>query len=108
MRKSSVALFQGWLRSIQIRPLAEVDLEGIYFYSYEEFGSTRAIQYIQKLDSAFNRLAENPNLGKKADYIKSGILSFQVVSHVVFFKSTIDSIEIIRIIHKSMDYRRHL
>ena len=95
-------------RSIQIRPLAEADLEDIYSYSYEEFGSTRAIQYIQNLDSAFNRLAENPNLGKKADYIKSGLLSFQIVSHIVFFRSTHSGIVIIRILHKSMNYQRHL
>ena len=59
-------------RRIQIRPLAEIDLEDIYSYSYQEFGANRASQYIFDLDNAFNKLAKNPSLGTKCDFIKMG------------------------------------
>ena len=95
-------------RSVLIRPLAETDLEDIYSYSHQEFGDVRAVKYIQDLDDAFNKLAENPNLGGNADFIKKGLLNFQVVSHIVFFRVAESNISIIRVLHKSMDYQRHL
>ena len=95
-------------RNIQLRPLAEEDLEDIYLYSQQEFGRARAVKYIHDLDSAFNKLAENPDLARRADYIRQGIFIFQVVSHIVFFRATKSDITVIRVLHKSMDYQRHI
>ena len=95
-------------RDILFRPSAEEDLESIYDYSYEEFGVNRAIEYIHDLNNTFIKLANNPELARKCNYIKSDLLTYKIASHIIFFKVTKARLSIIRILHKSMDYPRHL
>jgi toxin ParE1/3/4 len=95
-------------KRFQLRPLAERDLERIYDYCLQEFGGARADQYIRDLDTAFHKLADNPSLAKNYTFVRSNLLAYQVVSHVVFFKLATNGITIVRVLHKSMDYGRHL
>lgn len=95
-------------RNFRLRPKADRDLENIYQYSVQEFGRTRAAQYIRDLDAAFHTLTDEPTLGRDDHSVRSGLLSYRVVSHVIFFKTTVDGIIILRVLHKSMDYKRHL
>ena len=95
-------------REILLRPRAEEDLESIYDYSYDEFGLNRAVEYIYDLNNAFIKLANNPDLARKCDVIKPNLQTYQVSSHIIFFKATKVHISIIRILHKSMDSPRHL
>jgi len=95
-------------RGFRLRPKAAKDLENIYEYSDQEFGSTRADRYIRDLDTAFQKLAENPSLGLDYSHIRPGLLAYRVVSHVIFFKPSVYGITILRVLHQSMDYARHL
>ena len=95
-------------RDILLRPLAEEDLKSIYDYSYEKFGLNRAVEYIHDLNNAFIKLANNPDLARKCDFIIPDLLTYQVSSHIIFFKVTKSRISIVRILHKSMDSPRHL
>lgn len=95
-------------RDILLRPSADEDLESIYDYSFEKFGLNRAIEYIHDLNSTFIKLANNPDLARKCDFIKPNLQTYQVSSHIIFFKATKTRISIIRILHKSMDSPRHL
>lgn len=92
----------------RLRPKAVEDLENIYEYSYQEFGSARADQYIRDLDTAFHKLADEPGLGSDASHIRPNLMVYRVVSHLIFFISSVYGINIIRVLHKSMDYERHL
>jgi len=93
---------------IKLRPKAKLDLKKIYKYSVENWGVTKADKYIKDLESTFTKLSNNKLSSNNADYIKPSILSYKVVSHVVFFSKTPNGIEVIRILHKSMDYKRHV
>jgi toxin ParE1/3/4 len=95
-------------KRFRLRPKAEEDLENIYEYSYQEFGRARADQYIEDLDSAFHKLADKPSLGSDYSHVRPALMAYRVVSHVVFFKPSVDGIIILRVLHKSMDYGRHL
>jgi toxin ParE1/3/4 len=95
-------------KKFRLRPKAEEDLENIYEYSYREFGSARADQYIRDLDAAFHKLADEPSLGSDYSHVHLNLMAYKVVSHVVFFKPSVDGITILRVLHKSMDYGRHL
>ena len=92
----------------RIKPQAEKDLENIYDYSYQEFGSARADQYIRDLNTAFHKLADNPNLGSDYKHVRPELRAYSVVSHVVFFKPSVYGAIILRVLHKSMDYERHV
>ena len=68
----------------------------------------KAEQYIRDLDTAFHKLADQPGLGSDASYIHPNLMVYRVVSHLIFFKPSVYGINIIRVLHKSMDYGRHL
>jgi len=60
--------------------------------------------YIKQFDDMFHRLADTPSIGQKCDYIKSNYQKFPQGSHIIFYKKVSnESIQIIRILHKSMD-----
>ena len=91
----------------RLKPQAIDDLESIYHYSYQNFGYFRAEQYIKDLDSAFHQLAQEPNLGRNYNHVRPGLLAFNVVSHSVFYQLSSYGIQILRILHHSMDCSRH-
>ncbi len=94
-------------RLVYVRPSAKEDLESIYFYSHQNFGEDRAIQYIDDLDHAYEKLADDPTLGRSCDYVRKGLFTYQVVSHVVFFRVSNEELTVVRVLHKTMDYQRH-
>ncbi len=91
-------------KTLRIRPKANADLSEIYEYSYREFGSRRADQYIRQLDVAFQSLVDELALGNDYSHIRPDLKGYSVVSHVVFFKRTDYGVNILRVLHKSMDY----
>jgi len=95
-------------KTFQLRPKADDDLENIYEYSYQEFRSARAENYINDLDDAFHTLADKPGSGNDYGHIRPGLKAYRVVSHVIFFRPSVNGVTILRALHKSMDFGRHL
>jgi len=91
-----------------IRKTANKDLESIFIYSVENFGMERAERYIDDLVSAFQTLANNYNQGKDCSHVRPNLYSHNVVSHVIYYKPSKDGISIYRVLHKSMDYIKHI
>ena len=58
--------------SYSIRKPAEDDLERIWLYSNEEWGTEQADKYIRLLVFRFTWISENSILGKKRDDVKPG------------------------------------
>lgn len=92
----------------RLRKKADEDLQQIYVYSLEHWGSERAEKYIHSLATAFQDLALNPGMGRICNPVKPGLYAFNVVSHVIFYLPTAYGISVIRVLHKSMDYPQHL
>jgi toxin ParE1/3/4 len=95
-------------RIFKLRPKADQDLANIYHYSIQEFGGKRAELYIKDLSASFRKLVQKPELGKDYSFVRPNLLAYPVVSHVVFFKESDWGITILRVLHRSMDYGRHL
>ena len=87
-----------------IRALAQTDLE----YTCKEWGASQADRYLQLLISRFDRLAENPSLGKQRDDIKSGYFCFPEGRHLIFYTIQKSKIDTIGIPHQRMDVIEHL
>ncbi|NIP39280.1 MAG: type II toxin-antitoxin system RelE/ParE family toxin [Candidatus Dadabacteria bacterium] len=87
---------------------ADQDLTEIYIYSYSNFGETKADSHFLGLEQRFLKLAENPNLGIKIDYIREGCFRYEYVCHSIFYKQKEDGILVMRILHGSMDVGKHL
>ena len=87
---------------------AQNDLKEISRYTQENWGNKQAKYYLVELAAGFENLARSPKLGKARDEIEKGIRSFPVARHIIFYRTGAECIEIARVLHASMDIKRHL
>ncbi|MFA1563369.1 type II toxin-antitoxin system RelE/ParE family toxin [Aliivibrio fischeri] len=83
---------------------AKNDLKDVAIFTARRWGKEQRNIYLKQFDDSFWLLAENPDIGKDCDEIRNGYRKFPQGSHVIFYKQTgSQQIQIIRILHKSMD-----
>lgn len=87
---------------------ADEDLADIYLYSYGTFGEAQADVYFLALRDCLQMLANNPRIGRAADYLRPGLLWHRHARHVVFYLIEETGIFIVRVLHDSMDMARHV
>ncbi len=87
---------------------ADKDIESIHKYTYLNFGQKQAQKYSENLFNKIQSIAKNEIKGRRTDFIKEGIIKLEVGSHILLYKEQQNSILIVRILHKSMDARRHI
>jgi toxin ParE1/3/4 len=85
------------------------DLAEIYRYSFEEWSEKQAEKYYLMLLSSCQEIAENPDLGKKYDIVTENLLGYKSNEHLIFYlKLSNTEIEVIRILHGSMDLKNKI
>jgi toxin ParE1/3/4 len=82
---------------------AKNDLVGIAKFTQQRWGVDQRDKYLAQLDDMFHQLANHPELGKTCDYIKRGYRKFPIASHVIYYRTFSNRIEIVRVLHKRMD-----
>ncbi len=87
---------------------ADQDFTGIYRYSFEAFGETKADDYLLGLEDCLNQLADKPLMGRLADDIEDGLYRYPYARHIVFYVVKSPGIFVARILHRSMDHPQHL
>lgn len=85
---------------------ADQDIEGIYDYTVEAFGSSQAMVYLTGIEQVLSELVRNPELGRERPEIKPGLRSVVHEHHVVFYRVLSDRLRIVRILHNARDLRR--
>ena len=96
------------MRTIHVHGWAESDLIDVWRYSFEQWGEALADKYLDELDSDIRKLADNPEIGAKRDYVREGYRMLFVGSHGVYYTVTPDTVHIIRVLHGRMDPDMHL
>lgn len=92
------------MNSFSLTLHAKNDLKAIAHFTEKRWGKVQRNIYIKQFDDLFYMLADSPPIGKTCDFIRNGYHKFPQGSHIIFYKSTsLESIEIIRILHKNMD-----
>lgn len=92
------------MKSLQLTNKAKSDLKDIALFTSRRWGREQRNAYLKQFDEAFWLLAENPDIGKTCDEIRAGYRKFPQGSHVIFYQQIgSQNIQIIRILHKSMD-----
>ena len=86
----------------------ESDLAEIADYTIEAFGVEQARNYIEGLEACFQNLADKPFDGRDADELAPKLRRFRHQSHMVFYIPGEEGVFIVRVLHKSMDFQRHL
>ena len=84
------------------------DLDDIALYTLQEFGLEQSHRYRDGIKACFQNVADNPDLGRQADNLAPALRRIEHESHVVFYTSTERGVLIVRVLHKRMDFKRHL
>ncbi|CAG23065.1 type II toxin-antitoxin system RelE/ParE family toxin [Photobacterium profundum] len=88
---------------------AKSDLIDIARYTQKNWGINRRNSYLKQFDDSFHSLAREPMIGICCEYIKAGYRKFPQGSHIIYYRQNeSQSIEIIRVLHKSMDVNRNI
>lgn len=82
---------------------AAADLDEIYTYTIEEHGLASARKYLDDLHTCFERLAEHPMIGRRADQIALGVRRHECRSHVVFYIPDDAGVSVARVLHARME-----
>ena len=91
-----------------ISPKARRDLIDIGRYTEKQWGNTQRKKYLAQLKERFEKLAQLPSLGRRRDELPEAPLGYHEGRHVIFYRPLADDIEIVRVLHDSMDFGRHL
>lgn len=86
--------------------MAEVDLEGIWFYTLDRWSLAQADSYHRDLVAAFEALASGVKRGHMVD-LRAGYLKHASGAHNIYFREEDDRVDIIRL-HGRQDIERHL
>ena len=92
---------------IFLSPRARLDLDEIWTHSEQHWGVERAERYARQIWRDAEGVAAQPSLGRSCANIREGYRKYPSGSHLLFYRSLDDGIEIIRILHEHMDSDRH-
>ncbi|MEQ9346949.1 MAG: type II toxin-antitoxin system RelE/ParE family toxin [Thalassospira sp.] len=87
---------------------ADADLEGIYIYSCETFGTSRATDYFLSLRDCLNRIAASPHIGRDAGFLHPDMHSHHHERHMIYYLIEGNGIFVVRVLHDAMDELRHI
>jgi len=91
-----------------LTPRARADLKAIWIYTADHWSVEQADRYVGLLHGAMRIVAAEPRRWRPCDHIRAGYFKYSAGSHVLFFRRHASGIAIIRILHQSMDFDRHL
>ena len=85
------------------------DLNNIWNYTYDTWSQKQADHYYAALEFACRQIGENPALGKTYEEISPELQGLKAGKHIIFYQViTKHEVEIIRILHESMDLKNRL
>ncbi|NDV83829.1 type II toxin-antitoxin system RelE/ParE family toxin [Bacteroides sp. 51] len=85
------------------------DLSNIWNYTLDTWSERQADLYYEMLITFCEEIAETPTLGKKYNDVAEGIYGLKANKHIIFYHIlSDDEVEIIRILHGSMDIKNRM
>jgi len=93
---------------IVVNEVAIRDLEEIWLYTFQNWSIDQADRYHTLIMNEIEFLSKNPKSGKNKDHLRVGYWSAKVKSHIIFYRVFETEIEIMRILHESMDIPNRL
>ncbi len=87
---------------------AASDIEAIYGFGAHKFGEDQAITYLIGLEEHFERLSQNPEIGRQRNELKKGLYSLPYIAHIIFYRILKDKIRIVRVLYGGRDVIKFL
>ena len=94
----------------KISKQAEIDLENIWLYTFEEWSLAQADYYFDLIMDEIEYISKNPKSGKDYSNVRKGYFRSRMKSHFIFYRINLkeEKVEIIRILHQQMDIDSHI
>ena len=94
----------------KISKQAEIDLENIWLYTFEEWSLEQADYYFDLIMDEIEYISKNPKSGKDYSNVRKGYFHSRMKSHFIFYRINLkeEKVEIIRILHQQMDIDSHI
>jgi toxin ParE1/3/4 len=84
------------------RPQAEIDVASIWNFIADD--SVKAADaLLERIEAAFDMLAQNPFAGRARDELTANLRNFPVASYLVFYVPVSDGIEVVRVMSGRRD-----
>jgi len=87
-----------------LSPLAKCDIQKIWDYTANRWGIDQAETYICQLWKHIEAVARQPAIARPCPEVRKGYYKYPSGSHVLFFRISGNDIDIVRILHQSMDF----
>lgn len=81
---------------------AERDLDDLWLHIAQE-NLVAADKILDDIETQCRLIATQPYMGRARDEIAAGLRSFPVGRYILFYRTLIDGVEIIRILHGARD-----
>jgi len=91
-----------------IAPAAMNDLKDIYQYGLRQWGQAQSESYLATIKNQFWLLTQQPLMGTERNELLPEARSLPIESHTLFYRVTVNTVEIIRVLHGRQDPQRHL
>lgn len=95
------------MKEVRLSPAAQRDLDEIWDYSEENWGLRKAQNYVEAIRDTLTAVATGKR-NKNPVSVSEGYFKCAVGSHMVFYRTGVNSLDVIRILHSRMDVERHL
>lgn len=65
-----------------------------------------AVAFVERIEQKCRMLAESPEMGFLRDELAPGLRAWPVAKYVIFYRETLDGIDIVRVVHGARDLDR--
>ena len=93
---------------IFIRPEARNDIKKIWRYTYNNWGEKQADSYANAIGLTINAMPENPEIGNNIDNIRKDYRLYHFKHHLIIYRLSSTTIEIVRVLGENMEINLHL
>lgn len=93
---------------IELTEAAENDLEAILNYTALQWGEHQVDVYSAVIEEALGMLHKNPDLGRSQYGVSRQLKGYNAGKHVIFYRVEDTTIYVVRILHSSMNFPKHL
>ena len=96
------------MRSVVLRPEAEIDIAEAAHYTVGRWGHEQARHYIGDLRAAIERLASNGMRYRQDAELHPGLRRMKVGHHIVWYLIDNETVDVVRVMHEQRDMRRFM
>jgi toxin ParE1/3/4 len=93
---------------LELTPAALADLRSIRAYTLERWGPTQEMAYLDQMWEKFETLLADSSHYRSRPELFPGCQVASEGKHVILFRVNKSTLQIVRVLHSAMDFKRHL